>query len=177
MDDGAPGAAPAQASAPFSLTPPMFRLEGGKGQRLRLVYTGEPLPADRESLFWLNVLEVPPRPEASAEGNRNLLQLAVRSRMKLFYRPRNLPGDAATAGASLTWQLEPGQAKGSYRLLAHNASAFYVSLSQASIDVAGSEVHIGDGLVGPRAQAAFELRGVGASQSGPMALTLSLIHI
>jgi len=175
VDDGASSVAPARASAPFSLTPPMFRLEGGKGQRLRLVYTGEPLPADRESLFWLNVLEVPPQPEASQGAGRNLLQLAVRSRMKLFYRPRNLPGDAATAGASLTWRLEPGGGKGVYRLLARNASAYYVSLSQAKIDVPGADVRIGDGIVGPGEEAGFELRGAKSLSLGSFVVTYSYL--
>lgn len=37
------------------------------------------LPVDRESVFWLNVKEIPKK---SAE--ENVLQIAVRSRIKLF---------------------------------------------------------------------------------------------
>ncbi|VTR34364.1 putative chaperone protein EcpD [Serratia fonticola] len=32
-----------------------------KGQALRIARTGGGLPSNRESLFWLNVLEIPPK--------------------------------------------------------------------------------------------------------------------
>jgi chaperone protein EcpD len=61
LDTGNPNATPDESDVPFTLTPPLFRLDPKKGQSLRLIYTQEPLPQDKESLFWLNVLEVPPR--------------------------------------------------------------------------------------------------------------------
>ena len=75
---------------PFVITPPVFRLEGGKSRvvRLQLVGDSQELAADRESLFWLNALEVPPKLEARNSGN--VLQLAFRTRVKLFYRPANI---------------------------------------------------------------------------------------
>ncbi len=50
------------------------------------------LPKDRESVFWFNVLEVPPKPDAATVANQSLLQLAFRTRIKLFYRPEALKG-------------------------------------------------------------------------------------
>ncbi|EBP3252148.1 fimbrial outer membrane usher protein StdB [Salmonella enterica] len=41
------------------------------------------LPQDRETLFWFNVRGVPPKPE-----DDNVLQLAMQSQLKLFYRPK-----------------------------------------------------------------------------------------
>lgn len=72
---------------PFVITPPVFRLEGRKSRAVRLQLVGAPqdLAADRETLFWLNALEVPPKPEARNSGN--VLQMAFRTRIKLFYRP------------------------------------------------------------------------------------------
>jgi chaperone protein EcpD len=60
VDDGNANATPDEAKSPFTLVPPLFRLDPKKGQTLRIIYLREPLPSDRESLFWLNVLEVPP---------------------------------------------------------------------------------------------------------------------
>ncbi|PJI52023.1 molecular chaperone EcpD, partial [Methylobacterium radiotolerans] len=57
------------------------------------MHTGEPMPQDKESVFWLNVLEIPPKDKA----NQNLLQMAFRSRIKLFYRPAGLKGKAEDA--------------------------------------------------------------------------------
>ena len=67
LDAGDPHSKPGEAKVPFVLTPPLFRLDPTKVQSLRLVYTHDALPVDRESLFWLNVLDVPPR--AAATGS------------------------------------------------------------------------------------------------------------
>src|SRR5512146_2342735 len=48
LDAGDPHAKPGDSKVPFVLTPPLFRLDPTKVQSLRLVYTHDPLPADRE---------------------------------------------------------------------------------------------------------------------------------
>ncbi len=53
---------------------------------MHVFYTGEPLPQDKESVFWLNVQESLPKPDANKAGV-NRLQLNSRSRIKLFFRP------------------------------------------------------------------------------------------
>ncbi|CAD5358506.1 protein of unknown function [Enterobacter cancerogenus] len=72
---------------PFVIAPPVFRLEGQKSRVVRLQLLGDSRehPADRESLFWLNALEVPPKPQS--KGGSNVLQMAFRTRIKLFCRP------------------------------------------------------------------------------------------
>ncbi|WP_251677901.1 fimbria/pilus periplasmic chaperone [Escherichia coli] len=64
------------------LPPPINRVDPGKGQTLRVTFTDLPLPTDRESVFWLNVLEIPTRYEP--KSNDNYLQVAFRTRIKLF---------------------------------------------------------------------------------------------
>ncbi|HCL5251920.1 TPA: molecular chaperone [Salmonella enterica] len=65
--------------------PPLQRLEPGEQTQVRLM--GQPslkqLPADRESLFFYNVREIPPRTD-----QKNVMQLAMQSRLKLFWRPK-----------------------------------------------------------------------------------------
>ncbi|MDI8993129.1 fimbria/pilus periplasmic chaperone, partial [Salmonella enterica subsp. enterica serovar Anatum] len=41
--------------APFMVTPPLFRLNGGQKNVLRIIRTGGNLPEDRESLYWLDI--------------------------------------------------------------------------------------------------------------------------
>lgn len=63
---------------------------------MRIIYTGPPLAADRESLFWMNVKTIP-SVDKNALNGRNVLQLAILSRMKLFLRPiqlQELPAEA-----------------------------------------------------------------------------------
>src|SRR5579875_2559231 len=108
IDDGHVDKTPAQMQVPFQLAPPIARLDAGKSQAVRIMYThedyeGKPLPTDKESLFWLDVLSVPPKP-ANPEG-KNVLQFAVRSRIKFFFRPDGLAGRPEQAPSQLTWKL------------------------------------------------------------------------
>ena len=79
LDSGDEHATPDLASVPFIATPPIFRMEPGKQQVVRLAYTGEAQAANQESLFWFNLLEVPAH---SQEANQ--LQLAFRSGSSCF---------------------------------------------------------------------------------------------
>lgn len=90
VDIDAPDAPPDQADAPFLVNPAVFRMAPDSGQTLRIVYTGQGLPGDRESLFHLNVLQIPPRNSSHADRNQMLLML--RNRLKLFYRPAGIQG-------------------------------------------------------------------------------------
>ncbi|MBF4212028.1 molecular chaperone, partial [Pseudomonas donghuensis] len=44
------------------------------------------LPKDRESLFYFNLREVPPKSTSTSE-ERSVMQVAMQSRIKLFWRP------------------------------------------------------------------------------------------
>lgn len=73
----------------FVITPPLFLMQGKKENTLRIIdATNQSLPKDRESLFWLNVKAVPSLDKSHQQDNT--LQLAITSRIKLFYRPTGL---------------------------------------------------------------------------------------
>lgn len=105
IDPGDPNLSPEKTSAPFVVTPPVSRIDGGKGQTLRITYTGEPLASDRESIFYINVLDIPPKPKAE-QAAANYLQIALRSRIKLFFRPTNLDLTPQQAYQKVQWALE-----------------------------------------------------------------------
>jgi len=94
--DDSPQDSTAQLSAsgvPFITDPPVMRLEPGGTRAVRVLMTRAPatLPADRESLYWLNVLEVPATVDASPRGTAlNRLHMGFQSQLKLFYRPKAL---------------------------------------------------------------------------------------
>jgi P pilus assembly chaperone PapD len=48
--------------------------------------TNNQLPQDRETLFWMNVKAIPSMDKSKLD---NTLQLAIISRIKLYYRPAN----------------------------------------------------------------------------------------
>ncbi|WP_054178527.1 fimbria/pilus periplasmic chaperone [Trabulsiella odontotermitis] len=86
---------------PFIITPPLFQMQPNKNNALRIVNINNQLPADRESVYWINVKAIPSVSDDSA--GKNLLQIAVRTRLKLFYRPDGLPGDPVSAAKTLTF--------------------------------------------------------------------------
>ena len=51
VDNGDQNSTPDTAKAPFLLTPPINRVNAGKGQTLRIRFTGETLPQDKESIY------------------------------------------------------------------------------------------------------------------------------
>lgn len=85
--------------APFIITPPLYRLDGGQKNIERIVMAGS-LPQEQESLFWLNIKAIP-----SATKQDNSLQIAVKTRIKLIYRPVNLHASTPEEQVGkLTWQ-------------------------------------------------------------------------
>ncbi|MDP0699616.1 fimbrial biogenesis chaperone, partial [Klebsiella pneumoniae] len=79
LDNGDPNELPENIKTPFSITPPIFKMSAGAGQNLRLTYLGDSLPKDKESIFYLNVLEIPPENEDTASQNKNTMQIAIRT--------------------------------------------------------------------------------------------------
>lgn len=120
LDSDRPGTT--SASIPFAVTPPLAHMAGQGQQILRVLFKGAGVPTDKESVFWLNVQEIP----KAAEGE-NILQLAVRQRIKFFYRPSGLPGTAKEAPEAVTWAIEGNN------LVIKNPTAYYVTLTDIKI--------------------------------------------
>lgn len=111
----------------FAVTPPLFVSEPDSENTLRIIYVGPPLPGDRESLFWLNVKAIPSVDKESLVG-KNVLHLAILSRIKLFVRPSTLSELVKEAPAALSFAREGNT------LNINNASPFYLSLVNVYIN-------------------------------------------
>lgn len=127
LDDGRDETNPEELKLPFVITPPVSRIDPKQGQSLRITYVGKSLPNDRESLFWFNVLEIPPKPKNVNAENTNQLQLAFRTRIKFFFRPDGLKGSALEAADRITWHMKKEGSNVS--LVAHNDSPYNVAVS------------------------------------------------
>ncbi|MDC9788169.1 fimbrial biogenesis chaperone [Proteus mirabilis] len=146
LDTGNKDETPDKITTPFALTPPINRVEAGKGQSLRIsAINTSVLRQDRESLFWLNVLEIPGRPDKSG-AQENYLQLAVRSRIKFFYRPASLKDDIVKAPTQLIWSATN---KG---LTVTNPTPYHISL--ATIVVGNKTMDVD--MVSPQDNRTFE---------------------
>lgn len=131
-----------QAELPFAITPPLAKIAPNGQQVMRVLYAGgdNQLPTDRETVAWLNVQEIP-----QAVPGDNQLQIAIRQRIKLFFRPANLPGSPAEAPTALQWAIT--DAMGTPMLRIHNPSAYHVSLS--TLDTNKGEKLNNPGMIAP----------------------------
>jgi len=129
---------------PFIITPPLFRLDAGQKNVLRVLKIGEGLAENQESLFWLNIKSIPPAPT-----QQNTLQLAIKTRIKLIYRPQALKGSVPEMlAARLTWKRIGSQ------LQVSNPTPYYMNFQ--SISVAGLGVKDAT-YVAPNSTASFTL--------------------
>lgn len=114
-------------SVPFAVTPPLARVSGQEQQLLRVIYEGQGMPTDKESVVWLNVQEIP-----QASKTQNTLQLAVRQRIKVFFRPAGLESNAYQAPAALLWRLEERAGKTVLRV--NNPGLYHVSIADITLE-------------------------------------------
>ncbi len=122
------------ATTPFLVTPQIFRMEPFSGQVVRISYLGTPLPTDRESLFYLNFLQIPAM--KSSDQSQNKLVLIVNNKLKLFYRPKNLQGDVNKLGEQLRVTFsdhKPGV------VTVTNPTGYFVNLRNGLLQVNGQQ--------------------------------------
>ncbi|MER1913008.1 fimbria/pilus periplasmic chaperone [Citrobacter portucalensis] len=88
IDDGDSSLPPEKIHVPFMLTPPVAKIAADSGQQLKIKKMPNMLPDNKESLFFLNVLDIPPNNPDST--GKNVLKFAMQNRIKLFYRPKGI---------------------------------------------------------------------------------------
>ncbi|HEI6963701.1 TPA: fimbria/pilus periplasmic chaperone [Yersinia enterocolitica] len=165
IDNGDANARPDTIKVPFSVTPPVIRLDPKRDQTIRLFRTGSGLATDRETLFWFNLLEIPPKPTKSATGEDNKLQLAFRTRIKMFYRPAELMMASEQAMKHLTFSKKGNQ------LVIKNASPYYITFRKiefrASKDspVLANLSKINNKMVAPFAELSLPVNTQGATNN------------
>ncbi|WP_438866569.1 fimbrial biogenesis chaperone [Pseudomonas sp. L1(2025)] len=158
VDTGDVKSTPTSSKAPFLLSPPVARIDANKGQSLRLIYTGAQLPANAESVFWFNLLEIPPKPQGNIDAN--ILQMAFRSRIKIFYRPAGLPGSPDEAITQVQWKVVPAAQGKGYALQAYNPSAYFVSEVELALVSGTQRSSSENGMIAPGETKQFALPSV-----------------
>lgn len=123
-------ATPTDANVPFIIVPPLLRIEGEQQSALRILQIPNDLPDDRESLFWLSVLAIPGETSGTVPSP-GLMQLAIESRIKLFYRPEKLKAAPERSAENLTWQWQEGGS--TCTLIVRNSGPYFVSVAEFSV--------------------------------------------
>ena len=122
-------------TSPLIVLPPVQRLEPGKQSQVKVqaLPAAKSLPQDRETVFYFNLREIPPRTEKA-----NTLQIALQTRIKLFYRPQAItPSQQDLSNPwqeKLTLTLEGEQ----YRV--NNPTPYYITLVDARSSKDGKTV-------------------------------------
>ncbi|MGK3213622.1 fimbrial biogenesis chaperone [Enterobacter kobei] len=108
----------------FTVLPPAFVIKGGQERQLIIRTTDTQLPYDRESMMYFLVSALPEGGE-----DKNVVQVAVRTWIKLFFRPKALEGQTISAVKVIRRDNE---------VIMKNVSPFYISLS--GMQIGGREI-------------------------------------
>ncbi|MEW5561992.1 molecular chaperone [Enterobacter asburiae] len=110
-----------KVNGPLVVMPPLQRINAGERSLVRIATTAgvAQLPQDRETLFYFNLREIPPRPEKS-----NVMQIALQSQLKLFYRPKAIVPEKAAV-----WQDQLLFNQTSAGVSIENPTPYYITLS------------------------------------------------
>lgn len=112
---------------PLVVLPPVQRVEAGKPSQVKIqaLPAAKLLAQDRETLYYFNLREIPPKSDKP-----NTLQIALQTRIKLFYRPAAItptPDEIATP-----WQQKLTLSKQGDRYQVNNPTPYYITLVDAS---------------------------------------------
>ncbi|EMJ5851808.1 fimbria/pilus periplasmic chaperone [Klebsiella aerogenes] len=112
-------------TSPMTVLPPVQRLEPGARSQVRIqtLPAVNTLPQDRETLYYFNLREIPPRTDKP-----NTLQLALQTRIKLFYRPKALVADRSVA----PWQEKLTLTRSGSGYTVNNPTPYYITLADGT---------------------------------------------
>lgn len=154
IDDGDTTLPPEKINVPFLLTPPVAKVAANSGQQLKIKKMPNMLPNNKESLFYLNVLDIPPNNPANA--GKNVLKFAMQNRIKLFYRPKGI----APVNKSTFSKLSLKRTGSSYSI--NNDAANWVTVTE----VKANDVKINNEsiMLAPLSSADVTLKSANANQ-------------
>ncbi|WP_421552738.1 fimbria/pilus periplasmic chaperone [Pseudomonas yamanorum] len=122
-------------TSPLIVLPPVQRLEPGKQSQVKVqaLPAAKALPQDRETVYYFNLREIPPRSDKP-----NTLQIALQTRIKLFYRPQAIA--PTQQDLSNPWQEKLTLTREGDRYRVNNPTPYYVTLVDARSSKEGKTV-------------------------------------
>ena len=170
VDEGDPNQPPETSQAPFAVTPPLVRVDTHSQRPVRIARLAKArLPADRESMFWLNVRGIAEGAATLAPGE-NQMAVTVRSRIKLFYRPPGLAGEPAQAPEALRWHWRQEAGGDAATLIIANPTPWHVSLNTLQAQGQDLLAQLPAGTIAPFSQARVQLTGMHLSSGQALPL-------
>jgi len=117
-------------TSPLAVLPPVQRIEPGAKSQVKVqgLPAAAQLPQDRESLFYFNLREIPPRTDKP-----NTLQIALQTRIKMFYRPEPLE----IMSGDTPWQEQITLTKQGGKYMVNNPTPYFITLVDAKASAKG----------------------------------------
>ncbi|WP_431296049.1 fimbria/pilus periplasmic chaperone [Rahnella sp. PAMC 25559] len=126
-DNGDPTISPDQVHTPVVINPPVFKMKPGEIRNIRLLLVSAGgLPQDRESVYWLNIYQIPPNTETQHKGEKKIV-LPLKIRMKVFVRPEKIGELQENDAQKLQFSID--RESGNKTLLIQNPTAWHLTLS------------------------------------------------
>ncbi len=126
-DNGDPTVSPDKVHTPVVINPPVFKMKPGEMRNIRLLMVSAgSLPQDRESLYWLNIYQIPPNTETQHKDEKRVV-LPLKIRMKVFFRPEKVGELKESDAQKLQFSID--REAGSKTLLIQNPTPWHLTLS------------------------------------------------
>ncbi|EKY3223807.1 fimbria/pilus periplasmic chaperone [Cronobacter dublinensis] len=136
-------------TAPLNVLPPVQRVEAGAKSQVKVQASPAvaSLPQDRETLFYFNLREIPPR-----SNKPNTLQIALQTRIKLFYRPAPIALDK-TQAAEGDWVEKVTLVRQGDKFVVNNPTPYFLTIVEGAASIKGNPVGFEPVMVSPKGSA------------------------
>ncbi len=145
-----------KVSEPFMVLPFIQRVEANAKNQLKITKTHglDKLPQDRESLFYFNVREIPPISE-----KENIMQIAIQSRLKIFYRPTQIENNSDKA-----WAEHLKYTHYKEHILIENPTRYYITLGYLSNNLKNNFSGFNSIMIAPMSKLSVNIPNIIPSQ-------------
>ncbi|EBE8967093.1 molecular chaperone, partial [Salmonella enterica] len=116
----------------FIITPPLYRLDPDSKIQLRInAIDKSKLSEDIESIFYINVLAIPPEADVEKKGDDNAsISFAINNRIKLFYRPESISDKRKVMDS---YGKITAEQKGN-KVILKNPTPYYITLEKTKVN-------------------------------------------
>lgn len=91
----------------FIAMPPLFKIKEKGGQTVKIKLSSSTLPQDKESLFYMTFTQIPG--VKKNEDGSNRLNIVIRSRLKVIYRPKSVNAFTANGENKISYRVQSGK--------------------------------------------------------------------
>lgn len=140
--------------SPFVVLPPIQRVEPGKSSQIKVeaLSAVAELPQNKESLFYFNMREIPPKSDKP-----NTLQIALQTKVKMFYRPKAI----LLSEKNSRFQENLILVKNNEYYLARNPTPYYITIIDAYMDGYQSLSNFNPIMIAPYSEESIKINQAG----------------